>query len=431
MTSRGRFGQYRKLTSDKRLSKYLLETELLSEKSLFTFTEKYKTAVIKPVFGPGQIYVSSEDNQYKIISKSNLITLIDKQHIYEHLVNNELTQKYYIIQPGNVHSRFFRKTFQHFVTVHRSSLSSKWNCLSNTAKLHSLLGKLLYRFFLRKIENLSILAAKKLSESFPECNSIVIEIAFNLKGEIWIQDTVLHLSRSKWDQHQVLNSNHFLSSYVPETDLITESSFKEFLNKYKEVIIKPCIGQEGVGVIKITANNNRNYEIDTGTLKYVKFSCKEAYRFIEENYLTNKYYIIQKRLPLAMINDSPFDIRVLTQKHGPSWIVTGKLIKVANQGVFNTNPPEKYMLFEDGIQDANIQQKIKATLKRDIERICLVAAKKLKEKYPNLHIIGFDIAVTNQGDIWIIEGNYAPDLYMFYEMEDKDIYLYIMKTKEK
>ena len=387
--------------------------------------------MIKPVFGPGEIFVSLENNQYKIISKSNLVTFIKKENLYEYLVSNELTQKFYIIQPKITHSSLFQKSFQSFVTVHRSSLTSKWKYVSHTAKSHSIFGKLFYKLSQRKIENIAFLAAKILGESFPECNTMVIEIEFNLKGEIWIQDTLLHLPRSKWDQHQILYSNRFLSSYVPETDLMTESSFKHFIHKYNEIILKPCIGQEGNGVIKVSSNDDRKYEIDTGKFKHKNLHFKEAYQFLKEHYLTEKEYIIQKRLPLAMINDSPIDIRVLTQKNEASWAVTGKIIKVAKPGVFNTNPPKKYIGFKDGIEDSNIDQDIKSSLNFHLDKICLIASKKLEQKKPDIHTIGFDIAITKQGDIWIIEGNYAPDLYMFYTLEEKSMYLKIMKTKEK
>ena len=55
--SSGRLGQYLLLNSEESLSKHLVETELFSEASLYDFIKKYKTIVIKPVFGPGEICV--------------------------------------------------------------------------------------------------------------------------------------------------------------------------------------------------------------------------------------------------------------------------------------------------------------------------------------------------------------------------------------
>ena len=102
--------------------------------------------------------------------------------------------------------------------------------------------------------NLSLLVAKKLGESFPTCNTIVIEIVYDMKEGIWIHDTMLHLSSSKWSQHLVFITKSSLESYVPHTDLFTKVSFNNFLNRYNEVIIKPCYGQEGLGIVQISSN---------------------------------------------------------------------------------------------------------------------------------------------------------------------------------
>ena len=99
-----------------------------------------------------------------------------------------------------------------------------------------------------------MLVAKKLGESFPTCNTIVIEIVYDMKGGIWIQDTVLHLSRSKWSQYLTLITKSSLESFVPDTDLFTKVTFNNFLNRYNEVIIKPCYGQEGLGIVQISSN---------------------------------------------------------------------------------------------------------------------------------------------------------------------------------
>ena len=52
-----------------------------------------------------------------------------------------------------------------------------------------------------------------------------------------------------------------------------------------------------------------------------------------------------------------------------------------------------------------------------------------KKTDTGIKIIGFDIGITDLGDIWIIEGNHTPDLSMFYMLEDKSIYMNILKSK--
>lgn len=428
--SSGRISQYRLLNSEEKLSKHLLETKLFSKDSLFTFLEKYKTIVIKPAFGPGEIFVSSENNQFKIISRAKLTKLIDKEDLYQHLVRHKLTQKHHIIQPGKFHSYFLQSPFQYFVTVHRKSPSAEWCSVSKTEKKRSLFGQFFYMYFLKKIENISILAANTLGEAFPECNTIVIEIAYDLKGGIWIQDTILHYPTSKWSQFTTLNSNSTLSSFLPNTDLFSKVTFNHFLLKYKDVIIKPCNGQKGLGIVKISSNDQLTYEIHTGRKKLMKASIEEAYCFIEEHFLTRKNYIVQQPLPLATINDCPIDVRVIIQKYDSAWHVSGKIVKVADQDFFITNATQKLLSLEEAIQDSNITNKNKETLESKMEAICISAANQLEENVREITIIGFDIGVTDQGDIWIIEGNYQPDLSMFYRLENHDMYMNILKAKQ-
>ena len=240
MASSGRIGQYRILNSEEKLSKHLLETELFSQASLITFLEKYKAIVIKPAFGQGEICVSSENTHFKIFTKTNLKVLMNKEDLYQYLVSHELTEKHHIIQPGKFHSCFLKSPFQYFVTVHRKLPSAEWHYISATEKNQSVTGKFFYMYFLKKIENLSILAAETLGESFPECNTIVIEIAYDLKGGIWIQDTGLHFPKSKWSQYISLNINSTLSFFLPNTDLFSKGTFIYFLQKYNDVIIKVC-----------------------------------------------------------------------------------------------------------------------------------------------------------------------------------------------
>ena len=162
-----------------------------------------------------------------------------------------------------------------------------------------------------------------------------------------------------------------LESYVPDTDLFTKVTFNNFLNRYNEVIIKPCYGQEGIGIVQISSNNDRSYEIHSGIRKFTKATLEETYHFIEENYLSEKYYIIQQRLPLATINDCPIDCRVIVQKIDSTWRPTGKIVKVAGEGFFITNAAQELLSLENAIQDSNMSHINIDILEDEIDEICI------------------------------------------------------------
>ena len=112
--SSGRLSQYLLLNSEENLSNYLVETELFSEASLYDCIKKYKTFVIKPVFGPGEIYVYTENNMFRIVSMMNSITCTDKEEVYQHLVRNEIKQKYYVIKPIKMNRSVFSEQLSLF-----------------------------------------------------------------------------------------------------------------------------------------------------------------------------------------------------------------------------------------------------------------------------------------------------------------------------
>lgn len=427
--SSGRLSQHKLLMSDERLAKHLLETVLFSEEALLKFLNNYKAIAIKPVNGPGEICILLEKNQIHILSKSKTTTIAKKEEVYQYLINNEFKQKYYIIQPIKLSSRFFKSPFQYYITVHRNSNSNDWSIKSKTEKYHSLFGTVLYNmFFTQKIEYLSILAAQKLTESFPHCHTVVIEILYDLKGGIWIKDAILHFRNSKWRQYHTFASNQSLTPHLPCTDLLTKCTLKKFLIKYDEIIIKPCVGQEGKGIVKISSTNDQTYEIHAGKTKFTKANFEETYDFIEECFLFKKYYLVQQKLPLATINDCPIDVRVVTQKSNSAWIATGMLAKVAGRGYFITNAAQKLLTFTDMLKDLKISIPLELLEKKLVD-ICISAAAQLDAAEQNVKLIGFDIGITDDGDIWIIEGNFVPALNMFYQLENKEMYMNILKVK--
>lgn len=427
--SSGRLGQYLLLNSVKSVSKYLVETELFSEVSLYDFIRRYKMFVIMPVFGPGEICVFVENDTFRVESKKSSIICADKEEVYQYVVRNEIKQKYYVLKPIKMNCRNAQGNHQYLVTVHRKSASVGWCLVSYSEKINSMNGRGIYKFFRQKISNLSLLVAEKLGESYLECNTIVIEIVYDMNGGIWIQDTILHLSGSKWSQYHAFITQSPLEPFVPDTDLFTKDTFHNFLHRYNEVIIKPCYGQEGSGIVQISSNKDRSYEIHSGIKKFTKATLKETYHFIEENYLAEKYYIIQQRIPLATINDCPIDCRVIVQKVDLTWRPTGKVVKVAGEGFIITNAAQELLSLEHAIRESNMAHVNIELLEYEIEEICKSAARKLEENRTGIKIIGFDIGITDQGEIWIIEGNHVPNLSMFYKLEDKSIYMNILNAK--
>lgn len=427
----GRIGQYRILASEKKLRKHLLETELFSEESFNKFADTFKSFIIKPLLGPEEISITSTGSQFRILSSPSITSSFTKDDLYQYLKTYELKKAYYVIQPNITNPLSSRIPFHYYVTLHRQTIHSDWRFISKTEMNRSSLGTFFYMYFMLMIGKISSLAAEKLGQAYPNTRTIVIEIMYDLKGRIWIKDTFIHFSRSKWSQFLSLSDYKALNPFIPATDLLTKVSFNKFLSKYKKVMIKPYDGQHGLGIVQITAKDDLSFEVHSGIRKHTMPSLEDAFQYIKENFLSKKDYIIQEYLPLALINKCPIDIRVLTQKKDSEWAVTGKLVKVASNGFIVTNAAQMLLSLEDAFGQSNLNSIYANSLESRIETICKLASEQLEKSYPDSYIIGFDIGISPYGDIWIIEANFKPDLSMFYDLEDKSIYQNISKLKRK
>ncbi|MBS4206957.1 YheC/YheD family protein [Bacillus sp. FJAT-50079] len=426
----GRVSLYKQLWSEELLQKHLVETALFSKEVLLSSIEKYKSVLIKPAFGSGQICISLINGIYAIRSYQNAMTTDSLDEAYEYIVENEIHWKYAIVQPSLLHAELFPNHFPYIATVHRDSPSAEWVFIPEPKKNHPSLGKFIFENFIRKLKKLAILTAQSLGNTFPNCNTVVVEMIYNLQGDIWIQDTILHPPISKWSQYQTLVTQASLRSYVPHTALLTKISLHDFLEKYKRVIIKPCLGQEGKGVATISLTSH-GYELHSGRKTLTMSTLDEAYQFIEKNYLSKKYYLIQKWIPLITIDDCPIDVRVVTQKLDSIWYVTGKIVKVASQDYMITNVAQKLLTFEDAFHQAKLPYMNIDRLENKINQMCIAASHTLEKENPNISLVGFDIGMTSATHVFIIEGNYTPELSMFNLLDDKTMYRDILNFKKR
>lgn len=244
-----------------------------------------------------------------------------------------------------------------------------------------------------------------------------------------IKDTILYFASNKWSQYHVLNTNNTLFSYLPATELLTLATLKKFVHKYNSVIIKPCDSQHGTGIVQIAKKGFSSYEIHAGTKIVTKSSLNKTFHYLNEFYLKKKYYLIQQKLPLAKIDKCPIDIRVMTQKSNSNWIVTGKLVKVAEKNFIITNAAQKLLLMNEAINVQNTPNISLQKIDPKIDQLCVIASRQFEKHYPELTIIGFDIGLTRSGEIWIIEANFVPDIAMFNQLHDKNMYKNIVKLK--
>lgn len=238
-------------------------------------------------------------------------------------------------------------------------------------------------------------------------------------------------SRSKLTKHHIMNKNVQLRNSLPYTANFSKDHLYELLRRYRNVIVKPSFGSGGAGVMLVKTKPNSIYKIQDGSNKKEIKGKDKLYHFLKKK-IGSKSHIVQQYIPLTRVNDRPIDIRVIVQKTPKGWKVTGKLTKVAGPGHFITNlvrSKGKVLTIESAIAQSPLNVSSDA-IHSQLNQISLEAAKSLAKSYPWIRIVGFDMGIDKTGNIWIIEPNFRPNLFMFLKLKDKSMYKEIMDYKK-
>nr|WP_263325968.1 YheC/YheD family protein [Neobacillus sp. Marseille-Q6967] len=232
----------------------------------------------------------------------------------------------------------------------------------------------------------------------------------------------MRVSHGKWTKHKFMSKNEKLSSFLPETQYLTENSLSLMLDKYKQVMVKPCFGYQGKGIIMITRLNDEEFELHIGHQKIIISGKENIFEYLKQNHFSKKRqrYIVQQRIQLAAINNNPFDIRVMVQRKRRSkkWVITGKLAKVAAKLFVVTNVAKAVLPIEDVIEKSTINSEKMKEIIAIIDQISMITAIHLAQFYKRTRVFGLDIGLDQEGKVWIIEANLTPAASIFKKLND-------------
>ncbi len=221
--------------------------------------------------------------------------------------------------------------------------------------------------------------------------------------------------RNKNRIHTILVENKKIRQHLPETKVANVVNLKEMMQKYDQLILKPDTGLISRGIMKLEKMSNKKW-----CLSYKSTSVKEIYwrqiffertipKFLLKT-ITNKIYLAQNLLSLATYQGDPFDFRVATQRNGSGkWEVTAIIGKIALEGDFSTNIElggSPYTLEELLLEYPHLKAE---KIRRKFYSLAVRIADQLGKHFPHIADLGFDFAITPQGDIYFIECNFISD----------------------
>jgi hypothetical protein len=427
--NRGRWSQYQILLANEKIKPYLVKTELFDEHSFFRNLHRHLS--IRSCYGPTEIIVSVKDGrkeQYNVQIDQMTTTISGKAEVYQYIRQTGKTDQFCILQDTDFLYAKKDQIVELFVTVQRD-IHLNWKTtdilFKNELTILNILG-----FPLNKLKKMAIETALSLVENDPKCSTVIVDFGY-LSDQIWIRGIDLQFSKSKWSQHQILSSIHTLSDYLPHTQLATPQTFFSFLKKHKKVMLKPCMGQQGIGVVMVSLLKNDVFKVHTERTKVTIEGRRKLMKYIHELCFSRELYIFQERLPLATIDDHLFDIRVMANKGltDSNWTITGKLAKVANKNYIVTNVAKALLPINQALQNSSIKMSPDKIINK-MDEVCLIAATLLGENFPDINRIGFDIGIDQKGKIWIIEANLKPDILLFKRLADKTMYENMKNTRK-
>ncbi|MEK0315010.1 YheC/YheD family protein [Cohnella sp. 56] len=239
----------------------------------------------------------------------------------------------------------------------------------------------------------------------------------------------MSIPRDKWLQYRILRDASALAGRLPDTRLLRRNALSRMLLQYRSVVLKPRDGSYGRGIVFISRNGAHAYWIQNENMAVAISDTDKLLAWLRKQN-NGRGYIVQRRLQLARIGRKPFDIRIMAQRKkdaASTWVATGSYAKVAAPGYLVTNVTGRTVPAPEALRLARIGDR---GLLARAERLALSAAERLGMRYPELRQVGFDIGIDSRRRIWIIEGNYKPDLRPFRRLQDTSMYRKILRYKQ-
>ncbi|WNS43374.1 YheC/YheD family protein [Paenibacillus sp. MMS20-IR301] len=197
------------------------------------------------------------------------------------------------------------------------------------------------------------------------------------------------------------------------------SGLREMMESCQDLILKPCRGSVGNGVMRLKRSSTRRWKLSyspSGSKRWFTIPVdREVLPGALRARLTSVPYLVQERIPLAEISGRPFDLRVSVQRGwGGEWQVTGMFAKLAARGGFVSNIARGGEALNSSFAlEQAFPGEAAAQLRMSVLTLSLAVARELEQSLPGLADIGLDIGITDTGRLFFIECNGRDQRYGF------------------
>jgi D-alanine-D-alanine ligase-like ATP-grasp enzyme len=233
---------------------------------------------------------------------------------------------------------------------------------------------------------------------------------------------------SKVLKTMTLERDAWLQQYIPHTVWYNDEQLLSMLHRYGMVFVKPDKGGGGVGIIRVKKLENGLVECKS-LYHYKVIPVNRVPKLVKSYFKPNKRYLIQQGISLAMIKERPFDIRLMLQRVGQHWELTGIAAKIAAPGKIVTNfckggQPYAAELAVQQVCPTNTPQKLE-----ELKTLAYRVASVMSQRFQRLRELGIDVGLDENGDIWIFEVNTRPTVGMFRKLKNLKMYYKIRRNR--
>lgn len=216
------------------------------------------------------------------------------------------------------------------------------------------------------------------------------------------------IEMSKMKKAGPLLAHPKLAGHIPEFTWYDPSSVIKMLKQYGQLYLKPDKGYQGKGIVRLKLVGDSECEIryreEAHTVSLSNLTT-ELQEFID----ARVSYIMQQGINLATHQGCPLDIRVVMQRPYSTWQLTLTSAKVALKEdaiVTNVSRGAKDYPLRDILAEHD-QGHDPVLVMRELIDLAHQAATALGNRF-SFRIIGFDMALDQEGKLWILEANSLP-----------------------
>ena len=236
---------------------------------------------------------------------------------------------------------------------------------------------------------------------------------------------------TKYELYDFIKQHDELAKYLPPTEYSLEfDQLKKFIHLHHKVILKPIHLSRGRGICIIEQIASKYRVTDFRPRKPIVYELYNEdllkdFCDVYQDLFTN--YLVQKYIPLARINNSPFDIRVVMQKRpDQDWGTTGIECRVSNNGYLTNISKGGYALpLDEALQKAfpGAYGRLPEQINEVSRNFCLY----MDTFGEHFAEFGLDIGIDTEQRLWLIEANVFPSFKGFKRI-DLETYLAIRYT---